>query len=811
MDLNPNRKMTNLVKFAFVVAALLGLASCEQRASAADQQPLGSQPVTTSSAPDPDPTALAPLVAPITICPESNSDTTPMLWPNMISVRSAVDAQGQATIATVEVDTKDTFENPEVFDMSRGVIRNEMTTVGYVKVGKHIGGRTPNTKYYLRVKASSRGGVVYSPTVSVTTYAEGTLGTPINLVFVGLDDKSSTELKPYWRGEGHTGRRFGWKYQWSLDSTFTNVIDSYTGFYDGPSALGPNGENPRAEFKWTITKLLPGTKYYVKLSAWNRGGYTENIQSFTTDAAAVWSGTIDQKRPDSRWGWLRSDPRDLTSQPISLTNEMKFGAAVYDGNHTKASTTGEDAYTVYVDKTGFTRMWMLGQPGAFTASTDTGGGTGAGTSNIAKAVRALKGIGGIVRVAYAGGAPYRGGDFGGLSNSATARAANYEAYWDNGKTVSDPAFEEYPLTYVRIQAADSTNKPLILNGLNINASHGSVNGLYFKGFEFKNSGGNASSIMAPGYAYGGMIGFYDCLFSVDLANASYNGYGIKWHIKATGCFAFDLRRNKFTPAREHSGYLNSIGALGGVDSYFVDNEVLTAPGLNKAGVRANGRTMFQTDSRGDLVAAGNALSTQTGLAPGRGTIWYVGNIACNGGDDGGKGLSIPGHFGRIVVDRHKHLPDPIGKDFGFMNTVEDVSKGAWLNENGFAVGQVDIYDLDWNVTNTIANMYICQSTETVTIYKRPKMVMNNRVAFAFSEVTLPPFPRSVGKVTMLWAGTADDALRTDSAWPTNLSPDNKVKHEFSTQVKGSPVFDDTAAGKANFNTLSKGFVFEAIV
>ena len=564
--------------------------------------------------------------------------------------------------------------------------------------------------------------------------------------------------------------------------------------------------------KWTILDLPPAATIHVRLSAYNHGGMSQSVQVFQTESAMNWQGAIDQKQPDSRWGWLRSDPRNLNSPRISETVPMKFGVDIYDGDHTKASTTGEDSYTVYVDHTGYSKMWIApGQPGRFTASAEN---ATTKFANIAKAARELKGIGGTVRVAYDNGAPYGGGEWGGLSNgSVVTPDTRFEAHWDNAQTGT--ARVAYPLTYVRIQAADLSKKPKIQNGLNINSSHGSVNGLYFYGFNFHNTGSNSTNVFAPGYATGGMVGFYRCRFDVSVTNASYAGYGIKWHLKFTGCFAIDLRWCEFTAAHEHSGYLNSLGALGAVDSFFIGNVApLRLAGLNAANVRANGRTGFQTDSRGDWIAVGQSIGHQTGLAPGRGTLWYIGNDISNGtgvgGGSGGKGISLPGHWGKAVVDQHRHLSDLDGIDFGAMNPVQDPGKGAWLNENGFAISEVEFRNVSWQVSGQNATMVICNSTETFRVMQRPGIIMSNRVAFGFSENN-PPFPRSVGMVEMSFAGSGDDALRLDPCWPATVSDDKRVRHEFNTNTGGSPPFDSTPAGIANWNAMSRGFCFEAIV
>lgn len=771
----------------------------------------------------------APEFSPITICPESNADLTPMVWPNVVSPRCMVDGHGLATTVTVEIDVVPFPLNApavsgtvETFQANFGSITAKQAMFGFRKVGKHIRDRAPLTPYFIRFVGRSSAGTGYSAVLSVTTPAENIAAAPVVLAYQGLDAKSPTELKPYWQGRSHNGHRFAWKLEWSTASDFSTLIGQELGFYDGPSqSVVKNGTTyfPQAEFKWTLLGLPANTLIYARLSTANRGGYSEDVRSWTTDTLTDWSGAVDQKEPANRWGQLRSDPRDMNSPPLSKDSPMVFGADVYDGHHGVHSTVGgiwpsalnEDNWTVFVDHTGYTTMWDL----AFHASTDSGAGSGSGTSNIAKAVRALRGIGGIVRVAYDAQAPYKGGEYGGLSNSSSPRASAYEAWWDNGLSTGDVNYRAYPLTYVRIQACDVNQKPRILNGINVSDSHGGANGIYFYGINFRNSGSNASSIFMPGYGVGGIVASYRGRLDVDPTSTAEAGYGVKWHAKGTGSWSYDFRWNSFSPAHEHSIYGNSPGALGAIDNFLIGNTIDQSLGQNQANVRANGRTGFQFDSRGDQIAAGNSLGTQTGLPPGRGTLYLIGNTIANGsgkgGGSGGKGLSIPGHRGKVVVDQHQHLPDPDGNDYGLMNPIEDPQKGAWANENGFAVDEVELRGVSWRVTDTIATMLICNSTERLTILERPSIVMNNRVAFGFTEVTTPPFPRSCGMVTMSFAGENEDALRNDPCWPANLSKGNKVKHEFSSSITGSPVFDDTPAGQANFNALQFGMVMEAIV
>lgn len=784
---------------------------------------------------------LAPTMAAITICPENNDPAVlPMVWPHMISVRSTVDGHGLAYIVTVEIAEDFNFTvNVENFDVAQGDVTATQAQDGPRKVGRHIWDRQPNKTYYIRFKAVSSAGTSYSPVLTQTTPAVGLTGPVLGVAYVKTQatQKSATEIRPKFEVSNHTGRRFAWRYELATDVGITNVVETIEGFYDGPS-LVVNGINPRAEFWWSFINLTPNSNYWLKLTCWNANNEFSATRAFTTEDMTNWKAldntSIDQKIPPNRWGWLHSNPRDMNSALIGPDTPMVMGADVYNGNHNQHSTAGfggglagEDAYTVYVDGTGYTKMWMLGQPGAFTASTDsgkTGGGTG--TSNIAKAVRALKGIGGIVRVAgsltdtranTSDLGWYRCGTYGGVDDrtTTTTAASAYAAYWDNGSGVN------YPIQYVRVQAANINDKPKIGDAMLFTDSFGGCNGIYFRGFEFwQVTGVNNYNVFFSGSSdfAGGMAGFYDCFFTTLPTNSNNADYGRLWDIKATGNWSFDVRRCQSTPAREHLAYVNSIGALGIVDNYFIDNEVLDAPWANLGGYRANGRTMFQADSRGDLITAGNQPGTQTGLAPGRGDIYFLRNIARSGTPDLAGSLSIPGHRGRVIIEDHVFLgnPDPSVYDAKFMNSGEDTSKGTWMNENGFAVNEVIIRSSApgrtiIQVNNTNANQFIIQGTEFFTVEDAVSVTMNNRIIYAFTEDLPPGQARTCGTATLSWAGTANDALRTSSAWPTNISSNKKVRHEFYGTNTGNPKFDDTVAGKANFNILSKGFVFEAIV
>jgi hypothetical protein len=793
--------------------------------------------------------ASIPTLSGITHPPENNdTGARSMLWPHMFGVRSTVDGHGLDTIVTVEValDAGFTVEYRS-FAAARGTITAIQAQNGHRKVGKYIRDCVPNTEYHVRFKAVNNAGTAYGPVTKITTPNIGVIGTNtvvLSWVTTQPTQISPTELRTYFRGADHRGNRFAYRFELFSDAGLTTLVEQYDGFYDGPSAPFVGGNppvttQPRADMWYDYNDLTPATDYWIRLTTWNSFGESTITKQVSTAATTNWTSTltVDQKKPNNLWGFIHSDFRNPNSPYISKTVPVAFGVEEYDGNHTQHSTAGhggglagEDLYTVYVDNTGFTTMWNMVK----VSITDS-------SSNyiLTRAARALRGVGGIIRVSGS----LIGGDWSDANRSNTVNPTK-EAYWDNGLTGGSQVF--YAMTYVRIQAASAVARAIIKTPMTFTDTRGGLNGIYWKNLDFISFAVPSSkwSIFIPAgddNAFG-TLGFYNCLFTVDLASinatiatgtaqnpvTAFSGLGVQFHMRSTGMCTIDMRDCRFTPAQEHSAYLNSLGALGRTPSFLMRNEVLdyvihnNPPGTPYAvGLqRANGRTMFQTDSRGDVVTPSG---TQKGQEPGRGAIYFVDNIARSGtSSDLAGSLSIPGHQAPVYIENHTYVgnPDPAEDDAKVMNAVEDPGKGAWLNENGFAVESVTISKSDASTTSfntslnrAAAGLFIITSCEDFTVVDPMSISMNQSNIFGFTEDVPPGQPRTVGMATLSWAGTADNALRLSAAWPTGTWVDTRrVRHEYYSTNKGQPLFNNTAgAPQTNFTILSKGFVFEAIV
>jgi hypothetical protein len=776
--------------------------------------------------------ANVPTLSGITHPTEDNATgAATMVWPHLISVRSSVDGHGLATTVTVEIAEDSGFTvNYRSFAAARGTITATQAQNGPRKVGKHIRDCSPLTPYYIRFKAVSSAGTAYGPVKQVTTPATGLTGImPVTLNWVKTVSTqiSSTEIRTYFTGEDHKARRFAYRFELFSNAGLTTLVEQHDGFYHGPLEWLNAGTGVlyagRAELWYAYNNLTPATDYWIRLTTWNSWDKSTITKQITTQSTTNWLPmTVDQKKAENRWGFIHSDFRNPASAYISENTPVVFGVDEYDGSHTQHSTAGhggglagEDAYTVYADPTGFTTMWNMVK----TSTTDS-----SSNSILTRAARALKGIGGVIRVS----GTLRGSDWASASSRASTPDANNEAYWDNGLTGVSQVF--YPITYVRIQSASSTTRAIVTTQITFTDRLGGLNGLYWKNIDFKliSPGGSKWSVFFPAnsdFAVG-TVGFYSCLFYCDPTFTSFAGNGCQFQVRSTGVSTADFRDCRFTPAQEHSVYVNSLGALGRTPSFFLRNEVLDYV-IHNGGVpygpsawRANGRTMFQTDSRGDLVTPSQ---TQVGMAPGRGEIYFVDNIARSGraGELAGS-ISLPGHHGPIYIKNHTFLGNPITgeEDAKVMNTVDDVGKGSWLNENGFAVDSVTISkssagpnSFTTSLNNAQASLLLIHGCEDFTVADPPSITTTQAVIFGFTEDLPPGQARSVGMATLSWAGTANDALRLSSSWPTATWVDTRrVRHEFSATNLGTPVFNNTSGTpQTNFTILSKGFVFEAIV
>ncbi len=229
----------------------------------------------------------------------------------------------------------------------------------------------------------------------------------------------------------------------------------------------------------------------------------------------------------------------------------------------------------------------------------------------------------------------------------------FAVYWPNGAVVRD----------ISIVSEDPAH-PCIIRDTGIMGNYmipgsSGVDDLTFKDIIFKNTADSGTAFIVFGGSIHGMLRFYNVGFaSVD--PTAYSGYGLKWNIRANGRARYDIRGMDLKGAQEHGLYLDSPGADGAGDSYFLD-------------IRQNaptGRTGIQIVNRAYASAAGGP----TGL----GDLYFRRLNLWTMAGGGGSGLTVVGHLGTVFVDTLFYKGN-----LGAVVFWSDSGKGLHLDSKGF--------------------------------------------------------------------------------------------------------------------------------